>query len=91
MGEEGVEERVVVVGKPEADVAGIEVSPESVEGVLLKTQEIVERVLPCQIGIDIHLFLGIENGGERGVAEPVAGDGVAWLGIESSKKREKDE
>lgn len=80
-----------MVGEPEADVACIEISPESVEGVLLKTQEIVERVLPCQIGIDIHLFLGIENGGERGIAEPVAGDGVAWLGIESSKKREKDE
>lgn len=80
-----------MVGKPEADVAGIEVSPESVEGVLLKTQEIVERVLPCQIGIDVHLFLGIENGGERGVAEPMAGDGIARLWIESSKKREKDE
>ena len=34
----------------------------------------------------------IAGGTEAGIsAAPVAGDGVAWLGIESSKKREKDE
>ncbi len=63
-GKEGVEEAVVVVGKPKADVAAVHLMAELLERVLAVFHDGFQGVLLGQVGLDIYLSLRIEHLGE---------------------------
>ena len=88
LGEEGVEETVVVVGEPEADVAAVQLPLVAGHGVLQRVEHGSKRVLLAEVGLYIEFVLRIEDLGERGETEIHRADMPAPLRKEIAHSRQ---
>ena len=88
LGEESVEETVVVVGEPKADVAAVQLPSVAGHGVLQRVKPGSKRVLLAEVSLHIEFVLRIENLGERGETEIHRADMPAPLRKEVAHSRQ---